>query len=270
MLAVFEAEARNLSRTKQITASLPSIKTGGFAQTEKTMTLKRSLTGMAVLGIGILAAQPSPGEEQTLKTEKDQLSYALGVDLARNSMRNGVEIDPSIVLKGLKDALSGEKLALPEEAMRQRLIEAQAEVRQRQARFRTAPEVNRQRGEAFLAANKTKDGVVTLPSGLQYQVLKPGEGRKPAGTDTVQINYRGTLMDGIEFISSKPDLPATFKVQDAFLPALKEALPLMPVGSKWRLFVPPQLAYGDRGVGRQVGPRETVIFEVELLAIKEL
>jgi FKBP-type peptidyl-prolyl cis-trans isomerase len=110
--------------------------------------------------------------------------------------------------------------------------------------------------------------VVALPSGLQYQILKAGDGKKPAETDTVSINYRGALLDGKEFISSKPELPGTFKVQEAFLPALKEALPLMPLGSKWRLFVPPQLAYGDRGVGRQVGPKETIIFDVELLTIK--
>jgi len=223
---------------------------------------------MAVLVIGIIGAQASPGEEPPLKTEKDILSYALGVDLARNSMRNGAEIDPDVVLKGIKDALSGEKLLVPEEGLRQRLIELQTEVRQKQARLRTAPESNRQRGEAFLAVNRTKEGVVALPSGLQYQVLKAGEGKKPTADDTVQINYRGTLLDGVQFISSKLDLPGTFKVQDAFLPALKEALPLMPAGAKWRLFVPPQLAYGDRGVGRQVGPKETIIFEVELLNIK--
>ena len=228
------------------------------------MTLKLTLA----LTVGLVTVLASAGEEQPLKTQKDFLSYALGVDLARNSNRNGVEIDPDIVLKGIKDALSGEKLLVPEEALRQRLVEVQAEVRQRQARLRTAPTINQQRGEAFLAANKTKEGVVALPSGLQYKILKAGEGKKPAATDTVEINYRGTLIDGLEFVSSKPDLPGTFKVEEAFLPALKEALPLMPVGSKWRLFVPPQLAYGDRGVGRQIGPKETIIFEVELLAIK--
>jgi UDP-GlcNAc:undecaprenyl-phosphate/decaprenyl-phosphate GlcNAc-1-phosphate transferase len=232
------------------------------------MILKMALTGMAILGIAIVAAQASPADEQPLKTEKDMLSYALGVDLARNSTRNGIQIDPDIVLKGIKDALSGEKLLLSEEGLRQRLIEAQTEVRQRQARLRTAPEINRQRGEAFLAANKKKEGVVALPSGLQYQVIKAGEGKKPTESDTVEINYRGTLLDGIEFIRSKPDVPGTFKVGEAFLPALKEALPLMTVGSKWRLWVPPQLAYGDRGVGRQIGPKETIIFEVELLSIK--
>jgi FKBP-type peptidyl-prolyl cis-trans isomerase FklB len=232
------------------------------------MTLKMTLTGIVILGIGMSALQAAPAEEQPLKTEKDLLSYALGVDLARNSLRNGVEIDPDIVLKGVKDALSGEKLLVPEEALRQRLIEVQTEVRQRTARLRTAPEINKQRGEAFLALNKTKEGVLSTPSGLQYKILKAGEGKKPALTDTVQINYRGTVLDGREFISSKPDLPGTFKVQDAFIPGLKGVLPLMPVGSKWRLFLPPQLAYGDLGVGRQIGPKETIIFDVELLGLK--
>lgn len=232
------------------------------------MRLKRTLTGLAIVGIGMATLQASHAEEQPLTTEKELLSYALGVDLARNSTRNGVEIDPDIVLRGVKDALSGEKLAVPEEAMRQRLIEVQTEVRQRQARLRTAPEINRKTGEAFLAANQKKEGVVALPSGLQYMILKAGEGKKPAEADTVEINYRGTLLDGKEFISSKPGLPGTFKVQDAFIPGLKEALPLMPAGSKWRLFLPPQLAYGDRGVGKTIGPKETVIFDVELLSVK--
>jgi FKBP-type peptidyl-prolyl cis-trans isomerase len=232
------------------------------------MIPKMTLAGIAVLGIALADIPARAADEQSQKTEKDMVSYALGVDLARNSKRNGVEIDPDMVLKGIKDALSGEKLLYPEEGLRQRLVEVQTEVRQRQARLRTAPEINRKAGETFLAANKTKEGVVALPSGLQYQVLKAGEGKKPVGGDTVSINYRGTLLDGKEFIASKSDLPGTFKVQEAFLPALKEVLPLMPVGSKWRLFVPPQLAYGDRGVGRQVGPKETIIFEVELLTIK--
>lgn len=232
------------------------------------MTLKTTLTGIVALGIGMLAVRGGAEEPPVLKTDKDRVSYALGVDLARSSKRNGVEIDPDLVLKGIKDGLSGEKLLLPEAELRRSIIEVQAEMRQRQARSRSLSENNRQRGEAFLAENKTKEGVVALPSGLQYKILKAGEGRKPTETDTVEINYRGTLLDGTEFISSKPDLRGTFKVQEAFLPALKEVLPLLPVGSKWRLFVPPQLAYGDRGVGRQIGPKETVIFEVELLAIK--
>jgi len=232
------------------------------------MTRKMTLTGIVVLGIGMVAVQAGSEEAPVLKTEKDKVSYGLGVDLARNSKRNGVEIDPDLVLKGIKDGLSGEKLLIPEEELRHSIIEVQTEMRQRQARMRSASEINRQRGEAFLAENKTKEGVVALPSGLQYKILKAGEGKKPTETDTVEINYRGTLLDGTEFISSKPDLPGTFKVQEAFLPGLKEVLPLMPVGSKWRLFVPSQLAYGDRGVGRQVGPKETIIFEVELLTIK--
>lgn len=221
---------------------------------------------MAIIGMGAL--QPKAEETPVPKTEKDLTSYALGVDLARNSIRNGVEIDPDFVLRGIKDALSGEKLPVPEEALRQRLVEVQAEVRQRTAKLRTAPEINRQRGQVFLEANKAKEGVVTLPSGIQYQILKKADGRKPTGTETVEIDYRATAIDGRELISSKPELPGTFKVEEAFISGLKEVLPLMPVGSKWRLFLPPQFAYGDRGVGKQVGPKETIIFDVELRAIK--
>jgi FKBP-type peptidyl-prolyl cis-trans isomerase len=236
----------------------------------KTLRMTSKQIGLlgALLAARLLAAQEPAEEPQILKTDQERVSYALGVDLARSSKRNGVEIDPEFVLRGVKDGLSGEKLLIPEEALRQSIIEVQAEMRQRQARFRSSSGINQERGETFLAENKTKEGVVALPSGLQYKILKAGEGRKPAGTDTVSINYRGTLLDGKEFISSKPDLPGTFKIEEAFLPALKEVLPLMPVGSKWRLFVPPQLAYGDRGVGRQVGPKETILFDVELLTIK--
>lgn len=227
-------------------------------------------TATLALGAGLaqVRAAETATEPSALQKEKDRVSYVLGVDLVRNAVRNGVEIDPDLVLKGIKDALSGDKLLITEDGLRQTIIELQAGTRQRQARFRSAAESNRQRGTAFLAENKTKEGVVALPNGVQYKVLKAGEGRKPTSTDIVQINYRGTLLDGTEFISSKPELPGTFKVQDAFLPALKEVLPLMPVGSKWRLYVPPQLAYGVRGVGQQIGPNETIIFEVELRGIK--
>jgi len=130
-----------------------------------------------------------------------------------------------------------------------------------------AGEENRKAGEAFLAGNKAKDGVVTLPSGLQYKVLKAGDGRKPSDADMVECRYRGTLIDGTEFDRSDPaGQPATFKVAGV-IPGWREALKLMPVGSKWQLFIPPQLAYGAIGSG-PIGPNATLIFELELLAVK--
>ena len=130
-------------------------------------------------------------------------------------------------------------------------------------------QVGREKGEAFLAENGKKEGVKTLPSGLQYKILKAGEGKKPTETDTVEVNYRGTLLNGTEFDSSySRGQPATFQVQ-GIIPGWSEALKLMPVGSKWQLFVPAQLAYGARGAPPNIGPDATLIFDVELLAIKE-
>jgi FKBP-type peptidyl-prolyl cis-trans isomerase FklB len=131
-----------------------------------------------------------------------------------------------------------------------------------------AAEDNRKAGESFLAENKKKEGVVTLPSGLQYKVLKAGDGKKPTDADTVECHYRGTLINGTEFDSSYlTGQPATFKIAGV-IPGWREALKLMPVGSKWQLFVPSQLAYGARGKGGSIGPNAALIFEVELLAIK--
>jgi FKBP-type peptidyl-prolyl cis-trans isomerase len=232
------------------------------------MTRKMILTWMAVLGVALLAAQVSAEETQVLKTEKDQLSYSLGADMGRNLQRQGIEVDLDLVIRGLKDGLAREKLLIPEKDVRKILIALQAEVRRKQVQARRiAAEDNKKEGEAFLAENKTKDGVVTLPSGLQYKILKAGDGKKPAETDTVEVNYRGTLLDGTEFDSSYENKkPATLKV-NGVIRGWSDALKLMPVGSKWRLFIPPQLAYGARGSGL-IGPNATLIFEVELLAIK--
>ncbi len=172
-------------------------------------------------------------------------------------------------MKAIKDVLSGEKLLMSEAELRSTMRTFQAELRQRQAVARTkAAEDNKKQGDAFLAENKTKEGVVTLPSGLQYKILKAGDGKTPTDADTVECHYRGTLINGTEFDSSHlTGKPATFKVT-AVIPGWKEALKLMPVGSKWQLFIPPQLAYGERGAGHEIGPNATLVFEVELLAIK--
>jgi len=150
------------------------------------------------------------------------------------------------------------------------LAELQAEVRKKQdAEAQAAAEANMKEGEAFLADNKTKEGVVTLPSGLQYKILTPGTGPKPTASDTVVCNYRGTFINGTEFDSSyKRGQPASFPVGQV-IKGWTEALQLMPVGSKWQLFIPPDLAYGQRGAGGAIGPNATLIFEVELLSIKE-
>jgi FKBP-type peptidyl-prolyl cis-trans isomerase len=222
------------------------------------------------LAVAHMVALASAEETQVLKTYEDQMSYVLGVDLARNIKRQGVECDLDFVIKGLQDGFSGKKLLISEMDFRQILVELQTAVRQKAALTRGRPqaEINKKKGEMFLAENESKEGVVTLPSGLQYRILKEGHGQKPKDTDTVECNYRGTLLDGAEFICSNPGQPAILKIKEADIAGMAEVLQLMPVGSKWQLFIPPQLAYGVRGVGDAVGPNTTLIFEVELVAIR--
>jgi FKBP-type peptidyl-prolyl cis-trans isomerase FklB len=205
-----------------------------------------------------------------LTTSKDKFSYALGMNLGTSLHRQSVPVDPNILLRGLKDSLAGGKTLLTEDQAKAALTEVQNEMRKKQQeQMQAAGEANKKEGEAFLAANKGKDGVVTLPSGLQYKVLTQGTGPKPAAADTVVCNYRGTLINGTEFDSSyKRGQPATFPVSGV-IKGWTEALPLMPVGSKWQLFIPAELAYGERAPGPEIGPNATLIFEVELLSIQD-
>lgn len=204
-----------------------------------------------------------------LKTQKDKASYAIGLNIGKSLHKDSVDVDPNIVARGLKDALAGGKTLLTDEEAKTALMTLQNEVRTRQEeKMQLAGETNKREGEAFLAANKAKEGVITLPSGLQYKILKEGTGPKPSASDSVVCNYRGTLLDNTEFDSSyKRGQPATFPVGQV-IHGWTEALQLMPVGSKWQLFVPGELAYGPRGAGPTIGPNATLIFEVELLSIK--
>ncbi len=194
--------------------------------------------------------------------------YAIGVGIGRSLHRDSVDVDPNVLLQGIKDALAGSKPLMTDDEIKSAMIALQGDVRQRQMqKMQLAAEANKRDGEAFLAANKTKPGVVTLPSGLQYKILKEGTGPKPTASDSVVCNYRGTLLDSTEFDSSyKRGQPATFQVGQV-IKGWTEALQLMPVGSKWELFIPAELAYGERGAGQNIGPNATLIFEVELLSI---
>jgi FKBP-type peptidyl-prolyl cis-trans isomerase FklB len=180
-------------------------------------------------------------------------------------------VDWNLVSQGLKDSTtSGAKTRLTEKEAKDVLTEVQNEARKRQTEeAQKAAVKNKTEGEAFLAANKDKEGVVTLPSGLQYKILTTGTGPKPTASDSVKCNYRGTLINGTEFDSSyKKGQPVTFGVGQV-IKGWTEGLQLMPVGSKWQLFIPSSLAYGERGAGAEIGPNSTLIFEVELISIEE-
>ncbi|HYX00020.1 MAG TPA: FKBP-type peptidyl-prolyl cis-trans isomerase [Candidatus Elarobacter sp.] len=218
------------------------------------------------------AAKPRTQPVLTLKTQKDKVSYALGANLGMNLHKESVEVDTAIVLRGLKDALAGGKLLLTDDEAKAALTQLQTDLRNKQMeKMKEAADLNKKAGTEFLEANKAKEGVVTLPSGLQYKILTEGTGPKPLATDTVSCNYRGTLLNGTEFDSSyKRGQPASFPVTGV-IKGWTEALQLMPVGSKWQLFIASDLAYGDRGADPRsgIGPGATLIFEVELLSIQE-
>jgi FKBP-type peptidyl-prolyl cis-trans isomerase FklB len=209
-----------------------------------------------------------------LKTRKEKFSYALGMNIgtgySQGLKKQSVEVDWNLLAQGMKDAAAGSKTRLTQDEAQAVLNEVQTEIKkQQQEKTQQAAAANKTEGAAFLAANKSKDGVVTLPSGLQYKILTAGTGPKPTASDSVKCNYRGTLINGTEFDSSyKRGQPATFAVGQV-IKAWTEALQLMPMGSKWQLFVPSSLAYGERGAGAEIGPNATLIFEVELLSIEE-
>jgi FKBP-type peptidyl-prolyl cis-trans isomerase FklB len=210
----------------------------------------------------------------TLKTSKDKFSYAIGMKtgqrMAESFKKQSVPFDPALLARGLKDGLAGGKTLLTEEEAQAAIKAVQEEVgKQQQEKMQKEGSENKKEGETFLAANKGKEGVVTLPSGLQYKILTAGTGPKPTASDTVVCNYRGTLINGTEFDSSyKRGQPATFPV-NGVIKGWTEALQLMPVGSKWQLFIPSGMAYGERGAGGDIGPDSTLIFEVELISIDD-
>jgi FKBP-type peptidyl-prolyl cis-trans isomerase FklB len=233
---------------------------------------------LALVMVSIAAAAQQPGVPQTpppdtpataAPPDRAKVSYALGLDIGSQLRKQGVEIDPAIFARAVADALSGVKPEMTPEESRAILTAFQGELRKKQqAAMVAAGAKNKQEGEAFLASNKTKEGVVTLPSGLQYKIIKQGSGPKPTPDDTVECHYRGTLIDGTEFDSSyKRNQPTSFPVKGV-IRGWTEALQLMPVGSKWELYVPSVLAYGERGTGQAIAPNATLIFEVELISIK--
>jgi FKBP-type peptidyl-prolyl cis-trans isomerase FklB len=278
-----EGEATMLTWTTILTAAVAvagsaSILLAAEGQPSTAATPTPSATSTPTTG-ATSTATPTAGATSTstgtsatgsaFKTPKEAISYGFGVTIARNFKRSNVDMDVDLLLRGIRDEMTGAKLAMTEEELQVAGRDFQAEARRKQSEAAAAEgDKNRKEGEAFLAANKTKEGVVTLPSGLQYKILKAGEGKKPAATDTVEVNYRGTLVNGTEFDSSyKRGQSTTFPVGQV-IPGWTEALKLMPVGSKWQLFIPSDLAYGPRAMGQTIGPNSTLVFEVELIGIK--
>jgi FKBP-type peptidyl-prolyl cis-trans isomerase FklB len=208
-------------------------------------------------------------KKAALKTQKQKVSYGIGMDIGKNFKEQFPDVDADALFRGFKDALTGAKPAIDSAELAGVMAAFQQEMmKKRGEKQAAASEKNKKEGEAFLTENKKKDGVVTLPSGLQYKVIKEGTGPKPGAKDTVECNYRGTLIDGKEFDSSyKRGTSAKF-VLGQVIPGWIEGLQLMSVGSKYELYIPSNLAYGERGAGADIGPDATLIFEVELLGFK--
>ena len=221
------------------------------------------------IAITSLAAAMSLWAVQTmaldLDTDKKRFSYIIGMQIGQQLKNDGIELDETAFMAAIKDMATGAKPQLDQQDAQATLQRIQ---QQREAEMEKAAEANKIEGQKFLAANKDKAGVKTLPSGLQYKVIKPGTGASPKAADTVEVNYRGTLIDGTEFDSSySRGQAASFQV-NGVIKGWTEALQVMKEGAKWQIFVPAELAYGERGAGGKIGPNATLIFEVELLKIK--
>ena len=229
--------------------------------------MKRHL--IPLLALGLLANSGCRQEKIETTTPKQRVSYSIGVDLGNNFKRQNVYIDPKVMAAGIADAIAG-KTVLTEAEMREAMTKFQQEMMAKmQSGQKVDGEKNLKAGEEFLVANAKKDGVKTTASGLQYKVLKSGNGKTPKATDTVKTHYHGTLIDGTVFDSSVDrGEPVTFPV-NGVIPGWTEALQLMKEGDKWQLFIPAKLAYGERGAGEKIGPNSALIFEVELLSIEK-
>jgi FKBP-type peptidyl-prolyl cis-trans isomerase len=223
-----------------------------------------------LLAISLFTTAQVSAEETDTLSDQEKLNYAFGYSLGKNFKSQGIDIDLDILVKGMKDGLSDSKAVMSQQEMTGVLKAFQREQMAKQMAARqTLAKENLRAGKAFLAENKTKEGVVTLPSGLQYKVITPGTGKTPKATDKVKTHYRGTLIDGTEFDSShKRGKPATFPVKGV-IKGWTEALQLMKEGAKWQLFIPPNLAYGKRGAGNKIGTNATLIFDIELISIEE-
>lgn len=218
-----------------------------------------ALAAMAFAGSSLALDDLSKG------SDKQKLGYAIGFQVAQDLHQSGLDVDPDTFAQAVRDVLTNQ----PPKMSREDMQAAVEKFQQQQAAQQAAKaEKALKDGQAFLAANKAKKGVVTRPSGLQYLVVKEGDGKSPAATDTVEVNYRGTLIDGTEFDSSySRGQTVSFPVNQV-IQGWQEVLPLMKTGAHWKVYIPSNLAYGERGAGGSIGPNETLVFDIELISIK--
>ncbi|MDK9708357.1 MAG: FKBP-type peptidyl-prolyl cis-trans isomerase [Desulforhopalus sp.] len=225
---------------------------------------------VVVFGLVMVTNTVLAAETSELKTPKEKVSYAIGMEMGNSLKKNGVDANPDLLTKAIKDVLTGQKTQLTDQEAGAILTDLQKEMQgKRQESMKVLGEKNKTEGEAFLAENMKKEGVKSLPSGLQYKVINEGKGKSPSATDTVTVQYTGRLVDGTEFDSSyKRGEAATFAL-NGVIKGWTEALQLMKEGSKWQLYLPSNLAYGETGtVGGPIGPNAALIFDVELVSLQ--
>ncbi|ORJ62384.1 FKBP-type peptidyl-prolyl cis-trans isomerase [Geothermobacter hydrogeniphilus] len=223
--------------------------------------MKRIVTLLALAGFCCVGVLQAAAETKKPTSLEDRVSYGIGMNIGKDFKNKDFAVNPELLAQGLKDVLAGDKTLMTPEEVQRTIMELQSVLQKK------IGDKNLAEGKAFLEANKKKEGVKVTASGLQYKVLKEGSGATPTAESNVKVNYKGTLIDGTEFDSSyKRGQPATFQV-GRVIKGWVEGLQLMKVGSKYQFVIPPELAYGDRGAGPQIGPNSVLVFEVELLEV---